>query len=394
MKKTFTAMTAVAIALGATATSEAQFLGRLGGAKPRSAPASAVPPAQGAESSSATAASMTNQAAAAKDPNLARTNVVIPEPVNPKDLPPPKFPLPAEPIEPYLLTQEAGPFMVLAHTFKGPYAEKSAQALAMELRSHYRLPAYVLRPKDFPMRSLIRGLPPTANKGINRPELMFPDIERVKDEAAVLVGDEKSEDDSEKLLHKVKGLRPDCMEYLPDWHPTNALKIKGLRRAIRTTNPYAPAETLFPRKPDAFVTHMNQGHHSIYQCPGRYSLQIAEFAGRADLGDAKAISGKNQSMLSLTHSPLKTAHEDAEKLADSLSKDKSVMQAGYVPYVYHDRTSSRVFIGSFNASNDPNAVKLHNFMKYMAGYLNNAKVADVMVVPATALTDLTQIKVR
>ena len=50
---------------------------------------------------------------------------------------------PTEPVEPYLLTKQAGPFMVIAHTFRGPDAVRWAQALAMELRSSHQLMAYI-----------------------------------------------------------------------------------------------------------------------------------------------------------------------------------------------------------------------------------------------------------
>ena len=68
--------------------------------------------------------------------------------------------LPDDPLEPYLLTKENGPFMVMAKVFRGPDAEKMALALCMELRQDFGLPAYILRTKDFPMKSYIRGTPP------------------------------------------------------------------------------------------------------------------------------------------------------------------------------------------------------------------------------------------
>jgi hypothetical protein len=386
--KTSAAMMALVVGLSTTAATEAQLFRRDVAPNPRTVPTPkpiSTTPAQPATGSGGLAGT--------RDPNVTPSNVVIPPPVNPNDLAPPNFPLPTEPIEPYLLTQEAGPFMVHAHTFKGPHAEKLAQALAMELRTKHNLPAYVFRPKDFPMRSMIRNVPPTAPRGMNRAMLSFPEMERVKDEAAVLVGNAKTLEDSEKLLHQVKKLRPATMENLADWHP--GFKGKGLSRALRTTNPYAPAEVLFPRKPDVMIVQMNQGPHSIFTCPGRYSLQISQFSGRANLGDAKIVKeSKFNNMLSLRESPLKTAHEDAEKLAAALAKDKNVMQGGYVPYVYHDRFSSKVYIGAFNDPKDPNVVKLRDHLLRMAGDLNNRKVTDVLIVPATALTDVTEIKRR
>ena len=70
-----------------------------------------------------------------------------------------RSPLPDDPLEPYLLTKENGPFMVLAKVFRGPDAEKMALALCKELRQDFDLPAYILRTKDFPMKSYIRGTP-------------------------------------------------------------------------------------------------------------------------------------------------------------------------------------------------------------------------------------------
>ncbi len=388
--KTSTAMMALVAGLTMTAASEAQLFRRNPATNPRTVPSpKPIPDAPASGGQASTVAGM----AGTRDANVTPSNIVNAEPVNPNDLVNAHVALPADPIEPYLLTQESGPFMVHAHTFKGPNAEKLAQLLAMELRTKNGLPAYVFRPKDFPMRSMIRGVPPTADRGTNRAMLKFPELERVKDEAAVLVGNEKTLEDSEKLLHQVKKIRPSCMENLSDWHP--GFKGKGLSRATRTTNPYAPAEILFVHKPDVMVIQMNQGPHSIFSCPGRFSLQIAQFAGRANLGDSKVTQDRRfTSMLTLGQSPLKTAHEDAEKLAASLAKDKNVMQVGYVPYVYHDRFSSTVFIGAFNDPKDPDAGKLREQLRFLAGDLNNRKVTDVLLVPGTVLTDVSEMKRR
>ena len=338
----------------------------------------------------APAASPAAAPASPADPSVKPSGFVVPEPVNADDQPvPPGVRLPIEPIEPFLLTNEAGPFMVMAHSFKGPHADKYAQILAMELRAKHGLPAYVLRPKDFPLRSNIRGVPPTANPGINRALPGLPELNRIKDEAMVLVGNEKTEAHAKKLLHQVKKIRPTCLDTIPEPYPWR--KGKGLKWAMATTNPYVPAEELFPRKPDLLVQKINQGPHSIYTCPGRYSLQVAEFSGRKEVVGANAAT-KPSNIFDLRHSPLATAADDAEKLADGLAKDKEVRQTGYVPYVYHDRFSSKVYIGAFNSPSDPEALRLREAMVKMAVALNNRKTVDVMIVPAVALTDLTGVK--
>ena len=128
---------------------------------------------------------------------------------------PPKMVLPDDPLEPYLLTKENGPFMIMAKVFRGPDAEKMALALCLELRNDFGLPAYILRTKDFPMRSYIRGTPPTAPSVTMRAAIKQPEAVRTHDEAAVLVGNEKTLAATEILLNKVKKLDPKCLKEMP-----------------------------------------------------------------------------------------------------------------------------------------------------------------------------------
>jgi hypothetical protein len=313
----------------------------------------------------------------------------LPEPAKTEELKPPTFDVANEPIEPWLLTKQAGPFMVMAKTFRGPDSEKMALALAKELRGKYGLPAYILRSKDFPGKSNIRGIPPTADPAVVQANVSVPEKYRTYDEAAVLVGNERTEKDSVELLHKVKKIKPECLNTMPSlwkWR-------EGLSTAIRTTNPYVPAQALYPHKHDALVVRMNQSSNSVVNCPGRYSLQIAEFVGRSTYNDKDE---RFQGIISLKRSPLATAAEDAEHLADRLAKDPDVQKLGQPIYVYHDRKASRVFIGSFNAEKDPNAVDVRDAMLKLAVPLLDRKRPtgglDRMIVPAGMLTDLKDIK--
>lgn len=328
---------------------------------------------------------------ATNDPEVLPATATLPAPVPPDQIQPPTIALPNDPIEPYLLTKDVGPFMVVAKTFRGPEAERFALALVLELRNEYGLPAFILRTKDYPRNTLIRNLPPTAPAGLDRPRLGDPERVRTIDEAAVLVGNEKSIRAQEILYHKVRKIKPKCLDGLPKlfiWR-------EGLGKAMRTTNPYVPAQNLFPGKGDALVFRMNQGPRSIGNCPGRFSLQIAQFSGRSTFNVDGAHSLGEQS---LRRSPLVTAADDAEHLAESLSKTPEIKQLGQPVYVYHDRTSSRVMIGSFNSPTDPKAAEVHNAMLRLAVPLmdtvDRKRGIDKMIVPATALTDLDPFKVN
>ena len=127
-------------------------------------------------------------------------------------------------------------------------------------------------------------------------------------------------------------------------------KGQGLSRAIRTTNPFVPAEELFPRQPDVMVGQINDGPHNIRYCPGRYTLQVATFRGRPRFDPENDARFKG---MMAAKSPLATAADDAERLAEALSKDQEIQKTGFQPYVYHDRYSSRVTIGSFDVAQRP-----------------------------------------
>jgi hypothetical protein len=320
------------------------------------------------------------------DTKVFPAQAALPEPTKPDEIKPATIALPADAIEPWLLSRDNGPFMVLARTFRGPEAERFALALAMELRRDYGLPAYILRTKDFPGKSVMRNVPPLAPPEVRQARLADPERVRSFDEAAVLVGDEKTLAGSEKLLHRVKKIQPKCLSEMPtifNWR-------SGLSTALRTTNPYVPTQDLFPgrHKRDIMMSQMNSGPRSIYHCPGRYTLQVAEFNGRSILNP----STKDPAFFDtswLKKSPLVTAADDAERLADALSKDPEIQRTGAQAYVYHSRTTSKVLIGSFNDPRDPAAVQLREtLLKNTRSITERYKSKNVMIAPANQLTDL------
>ncbi len=307
----------------------------------------------------------------------------------------PKIVLPDDPLEPYLLSKENGPFMVMAKVFRGPEAEKMALALCKELRHDYQLPAYILRTKDFPMKSYIRGTPPTAPSVTMKAVTRLPEQVRTHDEAAVLVGNEKTLAATEILLNKVKKLQPKCLHQMPElfkWREGG-----GLSRALRTTNPYVPAQLLYPKTPDSLVIRINSGLRSIANCPGRFSLQVAQFSGRSGFDLNSPKGGPTQPLFNLRTSPLQTAHDDAERMADKLAKSPEIRRLGQPVFVYHDRTSSRVFIGAFNSPTDPAIGAMRDELLRAAVPLADKSkrgwnALDHMIVPATNLTDVDVIK--
>ena len=106
------------------------------------------------------------------------------------------------------LQKENGPYMVVARVFRGEAAQKSARALASELKQEHKLPAYIYK---------------RSPKGEGRLE-----------EIAVLVGDAKTPKECESIWIQVKRISPRCLADSP------GLFSRNLFFAVRTINPLNP----------------------------------------------------------------------------------------------------------------------------------------------------------
>ncbi len=226
-----------------------------------------------------------------------------------------------------------------------------ALALCKELRQDFGLPAYILRSKEFPMKSYIRGTPVQAPSETTRSAIKQPEQVRIHDEAAVLVGNEKTLQGSEILLHKVKKLHPKCLDGMPRswiWRegPSHALPndeslCAGAMALSQGAGP--------PGRPDELGPAEHRQLPRPLHAPGRAVLQAARSYDLKGPGDHDGP----EPIFNPRTSPLQTAHDDAERLADKLSRVPEIKHLGQPVFVYHDRTSSRVFVGSFNSPKDP-----------------------------------------
>jgi hypothetical protein len=442
---------------GAQPQPRRSLLGRLTGSNPAPAPAPAPsfaprdPAVMPASGGTAAAAAVTGPAAAATSPGFSTGSTVtprgpgvqvipggtaVPEPTMVEEVGAPTIALPTQPIEPYLLTRQNGPFMVMAHTFRGPDAVRYAQALAIELRQKYNLPAYVFFLRFQPGHSNIRGVPPTAAPEVQSGEkITGPERYRMTDESCVLVGDCKTIDDSEKVLHQVKKLHSEVLDGVPSiwsWR-----KGKGLTRAHLTTNPLVASEDLFSApgssghghgrggvamqsgqvvdptaltaaiqsdpglsqaqflapnnvkietstlpsaravQTDPLLKQMNSGSYSLFKCTGANVLQVAEFSGRVSVGPDPRIENPTF----LQQGPLAKAADDAESLAQAIAKCKS-LDRRFQPYVFHDRTSSRVFIGPVSGPDDPALPQLRQVVNALSNELVMKQYTQLPLAPA------------
>lgn len=255
------------------------------------------------------------------------------------------------------LSEEAGPWHILAATFSGHGAEEQARNLSVELRQTLGLSTYLHDMKfdndsDKPL-----------GRGVDRygaPIRMKYRTGGDRQEWAVLVGDYPAFDDSIAVrdLAKIKQVNPQALLPDADGHTTQnfagyrqvAAKMSSkqvadgpMRTAFITRNPVLPEEYFVPKGVDKFVEKMNKDvDHSALDIKGRYAVKVASFTARGTLiGAAQARSKK-------TRRGRKNDDALVEAAWNAHCLCKEMRSKGWEAYEFHDRTESSVLIGSFD----------------------------------------------
>lgn len=272
-----------------------------------------------------------------------------------------------DPEKPYKLTQENGPWLIMAASFSGEHAEEQAHELVLEIRKRFRVNAYVFN-KVFDYSHEMEG------QGFNR----FGEQRQVQyrraaldrfqggdgkfKELAVMVGDYPEVDDpaAQKLLKTLKYAEIECLKPAEGRHDSRNLAFlremqreinrrvgheeaarKGpLGMAFMTTNPMLPDEYFVPKGLEKIVVQMNEPvKYSLLKCPGKYSVKVATFTGQSVI-DPKKIK------------QIEAGGGPSMKLADAAQKAHDLTMAlrakGYEAYEFHDRYASIVTVGSFD----------------------------------------------
>ncbi len=303
----------------------------------------------------------------------------------------------ADPKDPYWLTDEHGPWLILAASFAGEGADSQAHDLAIELRKKFKLHAYVDK-RRFDLSGTEQGL------GIDRygrPKQMRHRQASVFDEYAVLVGNFESVDDhrAEKALDKVKHISPETLRIGPDKSSTQRFaglrQIYGLvntdpdkrsmgpmRNAFITVNPRLPREYFAPKGLDPLVVEMNKNvEHSLLDCPGRYTVKVATFRGKVAWNVESDLYRKVAD--STVSDKLEVAALKAHKVTEALR------ERGIEAYEFHDRNESIVTVGAFNSVGTPRAdgkieidPYVHQVMQAFAAVPKDVEVERVNVPSA------------
>jgi hypothetical protein len=279
----------------------------------------------------------------------------------------------ADPEKAYPLSEDQGPWVIMAITFSpkddmAADAAKQMHDLVFELRSRYKLNAYTY---EF-VEDLGEG---TTGRGVDR----FGDPRRLKyrqdqvHEFAVVVGNFSAVDDPEaqRVLKKLKHAQPDCLnvEKLAQQGKHDHRSLGLLRHvqhefnrqvgneqqtfgpmghAFITVNPLLPKDYFVPKGLDEFVVRINEPvQYSLLKCPSKYTCKIATFEG-AVLIEQDKIQEVEKEVKRLP-SRLEAAALQAHQMTVALRAK------GYEAYEFHDRHTSIVTVGSFDSVGAPRA---------------------------------------
>ena len=257
---------------------------------------------------------------------------------------------------PYWLTEDNGPWCVLATSFAGEGAQRDAHNLVLELRRNHGLEAY-MHQRTYDYSQPVQGL------GVDRygaPKRMRYQQGGRYDEVAVLVGNfaDVADPNVEKTLKKIKYAQPECLKI--DGRRGTTQRFAGVRSlhqimnrdeekrrkgpmgmAFVSRNPLLPDEFFAPGGVDKFVLEMNKRvEHSLLDCPGKFSVRVATFRGKVvlDQKTIRDIEDRGGAM----ESRLDEAAMNAHKLTAALRKQ------GVEAYEFHDRYESIVTVGNFD----------------------------------------------
>ncbi|MFG0261464.1 MAG: hypothetical protein ACF788_03650, partial [Novipirellula sp. JB048] len=201
----------------------------------------------------------------------------------------------------YTLSQEDGPWMILASTCVGEGSKERAHRLAFEIRRDLNLPAFIYREKFDFTGSVGRG--PSSGRRLRYAN------EYQYEAYAVLVGeyDRVGHEAIERDLQKLKTARLPVLEDKEEIAKetstaspvttVRAITRKLLERrndktlgpmanAFVTRNPMLPEEYFDAPEVDSFVQQLNENKaHSLLTCKGKFTVVVATFEGLGTIVD-------------------------------------------------------------------------------------------------------------
>lgn len=265
----------------------------------------------------------------------------------------------ADPQADYTLTENHGPWLIMATYFSGEDGLAKARELVLDLRQNHGLKAYHWG-MSFQLSSANpgRGIDEYGGK-IRRRYRRGDQVTQY----AVLVGDfpALSDPEAQQRMQQVKSITPQSLRQDGEGPSAESLtnvskfrsyllktngkesKAGAMSHAFVTRNPLLPKEYFAPTGVDESVAKWNTGlEYSLLDCPRKYTIKVATFKGRTSLKAADDELGDMRTRKAEQNDPLVLAVQNAHLLTMALR------EKGWEAYEFHDRYESYVTVGSFD----------------------------------------------
>ncbi|TWT54483.1 hypothetical protein Pla22_21300 [Rubripirellula amarantea] len=256
----------------------------------------------------------------------------------------------------YELSEEDGPFMILASTQVGEGARERANQLAIEIRRDLGLAAFIYNEKfDFTGTLAYDHNTSKRVRYANRYEY---------EAYAVLVGeyDRIDHPDVERDLNRIKSAKPNVLvdpksqaAELNAKTPVTTVKAIAasltrkssgdkdagpMATAFVTRNPMLPEEYFEAPVVDSFVSQLNEqfDEFNLLESDGKFTVVVKTFQGVSTL-----IGASKSKEVQPSGARMDKMAMDASKMAQELRKK------GVEAYQFHDRQKSLVTVGSFDS---------------------------------------------
>jgi hypothetical protein len=280
-----------------------------------------------------------------------------------------------DPNNEYVVTPDAGAWMVIVQSYSGDMARDQAHKLVLELRSRYNLQAYVFNrgkeereKQEAEMRKRRQQLDEYIRQNGLQPGMPLPNRHvRIDEQYAVLVGDSyKDMESARKALDRLRKLPTPSKELVDKivvagnydattGKPTQveSVPVNPFLRAFVVPNPTVPVQKP-EEKPDTFLKQLNaEEPYSVFTCGKPWTLAVKEFYGEnrviprstpVELFE-KLLGKKGPDTLNAS---AMQAHELAKVMRKYMNLDA---------YVLHTRHGSVVTIGGYDSKDDPRLVQ-------------------------------------
>lgn len=288
----------------------------------------------------------------------------------------------------YKLTKRHGPWMIMVASFNKPpedqrteglTPQQAADELVYELRRR-GIPAYTFEQEE------IDATITTVNRRTQ--EERAGKIRNWAGGICVLAGNYPSSKDpvAQKTLKYIKDAKKFQPEFLREVaaegeagpgevirrsqsggvYRTSRGRPGPFSGAFMTTNPALSDDDLALRRRDPLILRLNTGNdNSLLLNKGKYTVVVATFQGRSEIANEA-----NEKRMQHISSALGDAAERAWELCTALRRAKSYgYDREFEAWVFHDRYSSIVTVGSFQSKDDPRIIELQNTF--------GAKVTDI-----------------